>query len=92
MSYVETGRKTYGTSCEWIGCGWDAAPCDVHHINYQAHQEQEDEERATKGSTSFQLPKDGTSKNLAVLCPNHHRFLHRIDLGLKVLDYIPPRK
>lgn len=39
-----------------------------------------------------QLEKDNTVHNIAVLCPNHHRFVHTLDLGMKLLDYIPERK
>lgn len=28
-------REAYGASCEL--CGWDKAPCDIHHIDYQEH-------------------------------------------------------
>jgi hypothetical protein len=91
MNYVEIGHKTYGTKCEWVGCGWDAAQTDVHHINYQQHQAEEDEARGSKGE-HFQLPKDNNSTNLAVLCPNHHRFVHARDLGMDILKYIPIRK
>jgi hypothetical protein len=46
-TYIEVGHDTYGSKCEWIGCEWDAAQTDVHHINYQEHQEQEDGLRKT---------------------------------------------
>lgn len=39
-----------------------------------------------------QLSKDDRLQNLAVLCPNHHRFVHTKDLGLEILHYIPERK
>lgn len=115
MSYSETARHTYGNKCEWIGCGWNADTCDVHHINYQEQQTLEDalrlayrtanmsmialyeKRREEMGFKSYnirtgQLPKDDDSKNLAVLCPNHHRYLHGKDLGMEVLKYIPARK
>lgn len=39
-----------------------------------------------------QLPKKDGIENLSVLCPNHHRYIHTIDLGLKALIYLPERK
>lgn len=39
-----------------------------------------------------QLEKDNSSKNLSVLCPNHHRYVHFVDMGMKILDHLPPRK
>lgn len=46
MGYAEQGKEAYGTSCEWIGCGWNQGTCDVHHISYQEHQEIENHLRA----------------------------------------------
>jgi hypothetical protein len=115
MSYVDVAKKTYGASCEFIGCGWNAASCDVHHINYQEQQTTEKALRqflihnkmepfaqllahaVDRGFLAFdmktrQLAKDDRSQNLAVLCPNHHRYLHTVDMGMKILEYIPPRR
>ena len=39
-----------------------------------------------------QLEKNNQSKNLAVLCPNHHRYVHYVDMGVAILNYLPPRK
>lgn len=39
-----------------------------------------------------QLPKNNSTDNLAVLCPNCHREVHHYDLGKKILKNIPPRK
>jgi len=39
-----------------------------------------------------QLEKDDSVNNLAVLCPNHHRYVHDKDLGSEILKYIPERK
>lgn len=91
MTYVQVGHKAYGENCEWIGCGWKSANTDVHHIYYQEHQVLEDEARKTKGE-HYQLPKSILSKELSVLCPNHHRFVHFKDMGKDILQYIPPRK
>lgn len=41
---------------------------------------------------SAQLSKDDSVHNLAVLCPNHHRYVHDKDLGNNILKYIPERK
>lgn len=82
--YETIGRKCYGTACEFDGCGWSAAPCDVHHINYQEHNRHEVAARE-------QMEKDGSSSNLAVLCPNHHRIVHHIDMGLALLQHILAR-
>lgn len=100
MHYSEVATRTYGKRCEWIGCGWDEAGCDVHHLDYQEHNTLETslrrgEEQETGKYGIFidgQLPKNDSSDNLSVLCPNHHRFVHHADLGLTVLDYIPPRR
>jgi hypothetical protein len=89
--YTEIGHETYGTKCEWVGCEWDAATTDVHHINYQQHQKLEDLLRTQKNNSHFQLAKDDDSKNLAVLCPNHHRYTHSKDIGLKILQFLPER-
>lgn len=115
QGYRKDAIKEYGEKCEWIGCGWDAASCDVHHINYQ---EQWEIERAirkavidndmglfaqllskardmgfpTYNQKTRQLDKDDRVSNLVVLCPNHHRYVHSEDLGMKVLNFIPKRK
>lgn len=114
-SYRDIGILVYGDKCEFDGCGWNAAPCDVHHINYQEQQKFEKElkkhlmynstdrfaqvlaEAVSKGFLSYdtktgQLSKDDRSINLAVLCPNHHRYVHHVDLGMDILKHIPPRK
>ncbi len=49
-----------------------------------------------KGFSAFntitlQLDKDNRSINLCVLCPNHHRYVHHKDLGMEILNYLPPR-
>lgn len=113
--YHNTATEVYGSKCEWIGCGWDAADLDVHHISYQEQQEIETEIRKAINSGNMdqfaqllakaqdmgyphydqkdrQLDKDDRASNLTVLCPNHHRFVHTEDLGMKVLTFIPPRK
>lgn len=41
MEYNELGKKVYGRVCEFDGCGWDLATCDVHHISYKEQQEYE---------------------------------------------------
>jgi hypothetical protein len=116
MGYAENARKTYGTKCEWVGCGWDAATCDVHHISYVQHQEFENKLRhmirlgdspeklaavladarehgyLTFNQTTKELSKDDRVSNLAVLCPNHHRYVHEKDLGMDLLKYIPSRR
>lgn len=38
------------------------------------------------------LQKDDKLYNLAVLCPNHHRYVHTVDLGINLLQFIPPRQ
>lgn len=101
MTYSEIAARVYGTKCEWAGCGWDEAGCDVHHIDYQEHQNIENALRAGVSITypekfgvliDGQLPKNDSSDNLTVLCPNHHRYVHHTDLGLEVLKYIPDRR
>lgn len=112
--YSKAGREAYGEACEFIGCGWDAAICDVHHINYQEQQMVENgiREALQSGSKNMlefyenrrkelgfgpfnkntnQLPKDDGVKNLSVLCPNHHRYVHTVDMGMDILKYIPKR-
>jgi hypothetical protein len=39
-----------------------------------------------------QLEKDNRSHNLSVLCPNHHRYVHHVDMGMEILNHIPTRK
>jgi hypothetical protein len=41
---------------------------------------------------TMQLTKDDRINNLAVLCPNHHRYVHSLDLGMDILNRIPKRK
>ena len=90
-SYVKTARAAYGDACEYRAspggppCGWAAAPCDVHHIAYNEHETRERQAGA-------QLPKDNSSANLCVLCPNHHRQVHHDDIGCAILACLPPRK
>lgn len=114
QGYSLTGRETYGHACEFVGCGWDTAICDVHHINYKEQQmvEQGIREALKSGSKNMldfyenrrkefgfgefnkktnQLPKDDRAKNLTVLCPNHHRYVHTVDMGMDILKYIPKR-
>lgn len=38
-NYHDDALAAYGTVCEWVGCGWNVAECDVHHISYQEQQE-----------------------------------------------------
>jgi hypothetical protein len=40
----------------------------------------------------MQLEKDDRLHNLAVLCPNHHRYVHKEDMGMTILSKIPKRK
>jgi hypothetical protein len=40
---------------------------------------------------TMQLGKDDRLLNLAVLCPNHHRYVHDEDLGFDIFKYIPKR-
>jgi hypothetical protein len=110
--YRKTGKKAYGEVCEFDGCGWSDASCDVHHIDYQEQQAMERMIRSERDTIEFyrltqfakeqgwgdydrstrQLGKNDDISNLAVLCPNHHRYVHTKDLGLKVLENLPPRK
>lgn len=39
-----------------------------------------------------QLSKDDNTKNLSVLCGNCHSFVHLIDMGLKLLRALKPRR
>ena len=41
---------------------------------------------------TMDLEKDHRSMNLAILCPNHHRYVHYVDMGMDILNKIPPRK
>jgi hypothetical protein len=41
---------------------------------------------------TMQLGKDDRLSNLAVLCPNHHRYVHDKDMGLLLLSLIPERE
>jgi predicted metalloendopeptidase len=40
---------------------------------------------------NFQLAKDDSTRNLSVVCANHHNFIHITDMGLKILKALPPR-
>lgn len=115
--YRKIAIEVYGEACEWIGCGWSAASCDVHHIDYQEQWEYERKLRALfdQGEEAFeeyqafvkeahekgygffnsrnrQLHKNDHPSNLTVLCPNHHRYVHTQDLGMKLLSFVPQRK
>ena len=115
IKYAELGNKIYGSKCEFEGCGWEEAKCDVHHINYQEQQDIEKRireavrendveltnrlilEASKKGFMSFdyktmELEKDHRSVNLAVLCPNHHRYVHHLDMGMDILKKISQRR
>ena len=39
-----------------------------------------------------QLSKDDRASNLCVLCPNHHRYVHYVDMGKDVLTRIKERR
>lgn len=43
MGYSTVAKKVYGEKCEL--CGWGKATADVHHIDYQEHQEMENDMR-----------------------------------------------
>lgn len=105
--YRRLGLETYGDKCEI--CGFSIV--EVHHIDYQEHQEVEDyirylsknnhdvsklvEEAKELGYLNWdghQLSKDDRSENLAVLCPNCHRFIHRLNVGKKILRVLDKRK
>lgn len=113
--YSDDAKKVYGNACEFDGCGWQEASCDVHHINYDEQQgievlirqalkkkdnvkaEQLIKQAKDKGFLSFdkktmELDKDNRTTNLAVLCPNHHRYTHFKDLKMSILNHLPPRK
>jgi hypothetical protein len=115
MSYSRDGKNAYGELCEWIGCGWNQATCDTHHIDYEVHQEIENNIRAyymmeddehfeymldlarrlgygEYNQKTRQLPKNDSISNLAILCPNHHRYVHHHNLSMDLLEYIPRRK
>lgn len=38
------------------------------------------------------LPKNDNPRNLAVLCPNCHRWVHDFNIGKDLLDMLPPRR
>jgi hypothetical protein len=39
----------------------------------------------------LQLAKCDMTHNLAVLCPNHHRYVHEHKISMDILKYIPKR-
>lgn len=39
-----------------------------------------------------QLGKDDRTTNLAVLCPTCHTLMHKLDVGMKILKVLPPRR
>jgi hypothetical protein len=105
--YRQLGIETYGARCEICHFGI----VEVHHINYQEHQEMENRLRAAvkKGKDisqllleaykqgfrewdGHQLSKDNRSTALSVLCPNCHTLIHRMDIGMKLLGALTPRK
>jgi hypothetical protein len=52
-------------------------------------------EAKSKGFVEFnnnQLAKDDSTTNLSVLCGNCHSLIHTIDVGMKLLKAIKPRK
>lgn len=57
---MHIAKKLYGTSCEI--CGWAEATTDVHHMDYFDREEGD--------------PKSESTDDYAVLCPNHHRWVH----------------
>ena len=95
QSYEQTARTSYGDTCEWtengVRCGWDKAPCDVHYIDYQEHLLAEKVMRKQLNDPKFELPKNHKRENRCIICPNHHKVVHYLDLGLKILEFLPPR-
>jgi hypothetical protein len=109
--YHDSAINKYGKRCEI--CGF-AVGLEVHHLNYQEHQDIEDQIRKAERSKDHeemiallnkakamgfveydsktgQLAKDDSTRNLSVLCANHHNFVHITDMGLKILKALPPR-
>lgn len=43
-------------------------------------------------SKTKQLSKDDRSFNLSVLCGNCHTTMHKLDVGMKILNILPERK
>lgn len=103
-NYRDAALKIYGEACEI--CGHKTA-LEVHHINYKEHQEIENRLRKIPFNESLileaknmgfdewhknQLSKDDNTKNLAVLCGNCHSLIHGMDVGLRLLKILKPRK
>jgi predicted HNH restriction endonuclease len=104
-NYREAALKTYGEACELCG---HRTSLEIHHINYQEHQEVEDELRYYPTETNInnakeqgfdyynpktkQLSKDDSTTNLSVLCGNCHSLCHLIDYGKNILKALKERK
>jgi hypothetical protein len=115
-NYHDHALETYGETCEI--CGY-RVNLEVHHINYQEHQEIENRIRTaynhrTVGDNqsiflslldgakklgwdifdakTFQLSKDDSTNNLAVLCGNCHSLVHKVDMGKLLLKALKTRK
>jgi hypothetical protein len=103
-NYRKSALRTYGEACEICG---HRTSLEVHHIDYQEHQEIEDRikkeplpqfinEAIGKGYNEWnpvtkQLSKNDDTANTSVLCGNCHSFLHLVDYGKKLLNAIKPR-
>jgi hypothetical protein len=63
MAYADVAKKVYGERCEM--CGWRKATNDVHHIDYQEHQEMENRIRKADKAGNVELVKQLQTEALA---------------------------
>lgn len=107
-NYRETALATYGESCEVCGHRTSLEVHHINYQEQQAIERQIREadkkgisiapliEKAkAMGFDEYkggQLAKDDSTKNTCVLCGNCHSFVHLIDMGLKLLRALKPRR
>lgn len=107
MDYRQIGLETYGNRCEWCS-SYLVEVHHIDYQEHQlmenrirrAVKNQMDltsllEEAKQKGYLEWDgkdLEKNNSSQNVAVLCPNHHTLVHRMDVGMKILGALERRK
>ncbi|WP_307312223.1 HNH endonuclease [Neobacillus driksii] len=104
--YRDSALKVYGEACEICGyrAGVEVHHIDYQEqweIEKKLRKAKGSEytrllaEAKKQGYDEFkdnQLAKNDSTKNLSVLCGNHHSLIHSLDSGKALLKVIPERK
>jgi len=108
VSYRERGLSAYGDKCEICGHSSTEVhhisyqehnemevkirKAKDHDAYLALLEEAKKQGYLVYDVRSKQLEKDNRSTNLSVLCGNCHTLMHKMDVGLKLLKALSPRK